>query len=419
MRNYGRMKVSSYFFVVLVNLLALFWFKQKADPADSSQQVSLIPERILLAQKCLGGVILTHAILILIFDSYKYSSFIKEVFQKSGFFASLSFITSECLELFYYSLYVALAILGLYHTAWYTFHLNDILMINSVLKNILRSVWRPRTSIVLTLILFIVIMYAFSAIGFVFFESQYAKSMPNHIPCKNIYECFILTLDKGFKFDGGIGNYLSTNNEMKQADSGEYVPIDIGRFIFENLLLIVALIIILNILSGIIIDTFGSLREEYNKYLKDTETYCFVCGFDRETIDKESEEADGMSKFDFHVKKEHYQWNYLFYMAYLRDKEVTEYTGIESYVAEKVLNEDISWFPNHRAMIIKQEDAVNAPSAIDDGIHSILKDVPRCYSAAGDQPAVRQSQGDAQCESSQSRREREEGQDDRSYCATA
>ena len=377
MRNYGRMKVSSYFFVVLVNLLSLFWFRQTADAADSSKQASLTPDKVVLAQKCLGAVVLGHAILILIFDTYKYSSFIKEVYQKSGFLESLSFIVGECLELFYYSLYVALAILGLFHTAWYTFHLNDILMINSVLKNILRSVWRPRTSIILTLILFIVIMYAFSAIGFVYFESQYANSLPNQVPCRNIYECFILTLDKGFKFDGGVGNYLSTNNEMKKADSGEYVPIDIGRFIFENLLLIVALIIILNILSGIIIDTFGSLREEYNKYLKDTETYCFVCGFDRETIDKEATEADGQSKFDFHVKQEHYQWNYLFYMAYLRDKEVTEYTGIESYVAEKVQNEDISWFPNHRAMVIKQEDAVNAQSAIDEGIRSIQSDV-RC-----------------------------------------
>ena len=38
-------------------------------------------------------------------------------------------------------------------------------------------------------------------------------------------------------------------------------------------------------------------------------------------------------------------WNYLFYIAYLKDKDETEYTGIESYVREKVDKQDISWFP--------------------------------------------------------------------------
>ena len=43
-------------------------------------------------------------------------------------------------------------------------------------------------------------------------------------------------------------------------------------------------------------------------------------------------------------------WNYLFYISYLRDKEVTEYTGIESYIAEKLKNYDQSWFPIHKAL---------------------------------------------------------------------
>ena len=41
-------------------------------------------------------------------------------------------------------------------------------------------------------------------------------------------------------------------------------------------------------------------------------------------------------------------WNYVFFIAYLRDKDETEYTGIESYVAEKVKNNDTNWFPFNR-----------------------------------------------------------------------
>jgi len=40
-------------------------------------------------------------------------------------------------------------------------------------------------------------------------------------------------------------------------------------------------------------------------------------------------------------------WNYLFYMSYVQDKLSTEYTGIESYVAEKIDKDEnsIEWFP--------------------------------------------------------------------------
>lgn len=41
-------------------------------------------------------------------------------------------------------------------------------------------------------------------------------------------------------------------------------------------------------------------------------------------------------------------WNYLFYIAYLNDKDETEYTGIESYIHTKIKTYDYSWFPINR-----------------------------------------------------------------------
>lgn len=43
-------------------------------------------------------------------------------------------------------------------------------------------------------------------------------------------------------------------------------------------------------------------------------------------------------------------WNYIFYIAYLRSKVKTEYSGFESYVDEKLENNDITWFPLNRAL---------------------------------------------------------------------
>jgi inositol 1,4,5-triphosphate receptor type 3 len=46
-------------------------------------------------------------------------------------------------------------------------------------------------------------------------------------------------------------------------------------------------------------------------------------------------------------------WNYIFYKAYLKFKEVTEYNGDESYVFSKIEKFDISWIPKKRTKKIK------------------------------------------------------------------
>lgn len=296
---------------------------------------------------------------------------VSEARRLRGFFYSVYTLFFSREHVIYYLLYIGIAGLGIYIPAFYAFLMNDILNINEILKNLVKSVWRPRSSIVLTLILFLVVMYAFAAIGFVGFTEQFANSMPNQEGCKNIFQCFLLTLDKGTKFDGGIGNYLDDHNENTSED-GEYIPIDVTKFIFSNFLLIINFIIVLSIVTGIIIDTFGSLREEYNSYIEDTESFCFICGHDRETLDKESEEKEG---FDFHVKNEHYQWNYLFYIGYLSDKDDTDHTGLESYIAGLIDSEKIEWFPNHRALMIKEEAGMEAGEAVDKNIEDIENDV--------------------------------------------
>ena len=87
----------------------------------------------------------------------------------------------------------------------------------------------------------------------------------------------------------------------------------------------------LNILLGIIIDQFSTLRDNNNSYNEDKTSICFICGFDRETLEKL-----GNKGYTHHIKEDHNLWKYLYFIAYLREKEETEYTGLESYVAEQL-----------------------------------------------------------------------------------
>lgn len=64
-----------------------------------------------------------------------------------------------------------------------------------------------------------------------------------------------------------------------------------------------------------------------------------------EKLDKSSDSDKG---FAYHIKIEHYMWNYVFYRAYLEWKDPTEFDGNESFVFEKIQNADLSWFPIKR-----------------------------------------------------------------------
>ena len=73
---------------------------------------------------------------------------------------------------------------------------------------------------------------------------------------------------------------------------------------------------------------------------------CFICNIGRETFERNS---DG---FERHIEKDHNLWQYVYFIMHLQNKDSTEHTGIESYVMDRYLNDDISWLPIMHAMCI-------------------------------------------------------------------
>lgn len=59
-------------------------------------------------------------------------------------------------------------------------------------------------------------------------------------------------------FRGSIGGYLQDSMDVSNVS----MTFGVGRFFFDELSNIILGVIMLNIVGGIIIDTFGSLREE-------------------------------------------------------------------------------------------------------------------------------------------------------------
>jgi inositol 1,4,5-triphosphate receptor type 1/inositol 1,4,5-triphosphate receptor type 3 len=126
-----------------------------------------------------------------------------------------------------------------------------------------------------------------------------------------------------------------------------------GRFFFDETSNIIGGIIMLNIVGGIIIDTFSSLREEENAKNEDKLDKCFICGnlqyIHHYTYHFRTTFERSQSGFQQHIKMNHYMWNYLFFIAYLQNKDETEFSGTESFVFSKLEEDDLCWIPFNQA----------------------------------------------------------------------
>ena len=111
----------------------------------------------------------------------------------------------------------------------------------------------------------------------------------------------------------------------------------------------------LNVIFGIIIDTFSELRESKSTIEEDMTSHCFICNL-------QSFEFEHHGKgFDHHVKEEHCMWAYLFFFIHLADTPANDMTALQLYTFRKVNEEGgTEFFPMGRALTLAQWEEDNA-----------------------------------------------------------
>merc|ERR1712117_350884 len=149
-------------------------------------------------------------------------------------------------------------------------------------------------------------------------------------------------MNQGLRNGGGIGDVL------RQPSSKD--PLFMVRVLYDILFFFVVIIIVLNLIFGVIIDTFADLRSEKHNTEEIKKNTCFICGLERKDFDNKN------VTFEDHVNKEHNMWNYLWFIVLIKVKDPTEFTGPESYVHEMVKKRCLDWFPRLRAISLAVEE---------------------------------------------------------------
>uniref|UniRef100_A0A8B9K9B0 Inositol 1,4,5-trisphosphate receptor n=1 Tax=Astyanax mexicanus TaxID=7994 RepID=A0A8B9K9B0_ASTMX len=249
------------------------------------------------------------------------------------------------------------------------------------LLNVIKSVTRNGRSIVLTAVLGLILVYLFSIVGYIFFKDDFILEV-NRIPnstleegvnlansflsegtcsvengtcvsvgeeeddveraCDSLWMCMITVLSHGLRSGGGVGDVLRKPSKEE--------PLFAARVIYDLLFFFLVIIIVLNLIFGVIIDTFADLRSEKQRKEEVLKTTCFICGLERDKFDNKT------VTFEEHIKEEHNLWHYLYFIVLVRVKDSTEYTGPESYVAQMIKEHNLDWFPRMRAMSLVSSD---------------------------------------------------------------
>jgi len=204
-------------------------------------------------------------------------------------------------------------------------------------RNVLRAVTENGWNIILTAVLGILLIYVYTIIGFFLMKQTFPDGVD--INCETLGYCLATIFEYGIRSGGGIGDVLG--------------PVDVrsrfywGRFFYDVSFFMIIIIIILNVVFGIILDTFGELRDKRNSIDEDIRERCFICSLDSDTFQRQS------LGFQHHIDNEHNTWNYLHFLIYLKNKDVDEYTFLEEYVSEKRKRGEIEWFPVGKAISIE------------------------------------------------------------------
>lgn len=112
------------------------------------------------------------------------------------------------------------------------------------------------------------------------------------------------------------------------------------RFFFDTIYFIFMEILFSNLVSGIMIDGFGGLKEADNEREQDKKSKCYICSMEKPDIEKTG------TTFKKHTEK-HFLWSYLFYRYVLEMKDPSDFTGLEYTISTQIDEKKVEWFPDN------------------------------------------------------------------------
>eukprot|EP00106_Octopus_bimaculoides_P022967 XP_014790409.1 PREDICTED: inositol 1,4,5-trisphosphate receptor-like protein A [Octopus bimaculoides] len=184
-------------------------------------------------------------------------------------------------------------------------------------------------------ILGMVVFYLYGIIGFAMMRNMFDPN--EYLYCASLWQCTVTVVRYGL-----IGDLFESikahKDEATFAKFGLVVLFHVSFFIFITT-------IGLNIIFGIIVDTFSELRD--------------------------------LKGFEHHVTYEHNMWAYIFFFIHLNGTKVNDYNALEMYVFRLLNKENYDFFPLDRALSLASMGKDATETKLDDLLDQVTSIVEK------------------------------------------
>ena len=246
---------------------------------------------------------------------------------------------------------------------FYSFSLLSILSLSQTLNNIIKSLGVKGNSLAWTTVFTLVLLYEFAGWGFYYQRDRFYETAGRDKPdqmCESLIYCFLTMINNGMRWHCGVGKITRSESYILH-----FWPF-VHRFAFDLLFFWIIEAIMLKIVYGIILDSFGELRQAHYLIEKDIANNCFICNIEKDECEKNN------ISFEEHCNQVHNVWDYAFYMITLRMKEASTLNSSNARNRKKIIEKSVDWLPD--ASLDKLEDNNQKKKENDGDILSKNKD---------------------------------------------
>ncbi len=181
--------------------------------------------------------------------------------------------------------------------------------------------------------LLIILILFYTSITYFFFRDRlFNKDLKENI-CESYLQCFLFLINSGIRSGSGIEFGIK-----EMSETGYF-----KEFLFGWMFYFIIMLIIVNIINGIIVDTFQALREQNNRKDDILNNFCYICSLARTEF-----EVKGVN-YEKHLMNEHYIKNYFDYLFKIQGTDEHDLNSLDSQVLKAIKDFKTDFFPNKKA----------------------------------------------------------------------
>jgi len=339
------------------------WHQRREDEIERAEAAMMHPSggreqgKVLLFFKCFQKALTTPFYLTLNFMMMPLTVGLEPLlitlqednwFKGDGYLIALNYGAESTVAMVHLGYLLASLAGCLWHPVFFALHMLELFN-QPTAQLIVTAILMHWDKMMQSLMIMGLITYFYAWIGMLYFYQEHDDYT---MTCSTLWQCCMSYLDQGLKSDG-IADLL-----ISQAETG--FPLHLwtdGKglaLLLWNFSYFLSVVLILGaIMTGIIIDTFGELRDQLNNKETRIKNSCVVCGIARQRF----VQCPGAS-FANHIGGSHNIWSFLCYFLYLKGKKSDldcDFTPQEDFVYKNFVEERIKFFPMEQTADLRNE----------------------------------------------------------------